>query len=111
SWLYHSMFKRSFVYLILCGAPGTGKNRLKLVLRALHGHINTIDGKRSTLIERFNSQLADSTLAWFDELHYNMEMENTMKELQNDSISIERKGIDATRSTSIHASLIISNNK
>lgn len=111
SWLYYSMFKRSFVYLILCGNPGTGKNRLKLVLRALHGHVNTIDGKRSTLIERFNSQLADSTLAWFDELHYDMEMENMMKELQNDSISIERKGIDATRSTRIHASLIISNNK
>lgn len=111
SWLYYSMFKRAFVYLILCGPPGTGKNRLKLVMRALHGHVNTIDGKRSTLVERFNSQLADSTLAWFDELHYEMEMENMMKELQNDSISIERKGIDATRSTNVHASLVISNNK
>lgn len=111
SWLYHSMFKRSYVYLILCGAPGTGKNRLKLVLRALHGHSNTVDGKRSTLVEKFNSQLADSTLAWFDELSYGHDMENTMKELQNDSISIERKGIDATRSTRIHSSLIISNNK
>lgn len=111
SWLWHSLFKRSFVYLVLCGAPGTGKNRLKLILRALHGHSNTIDGKRSTLIERFNSQLADSTLAWFDELKYDIEMENMMKELQNDSISIERKGIDATRSTRIYASLIISNNK
>lgn len=111
SWLYHSMYKRAYVYLVLCGAPGTGKNRLKLVLRALHGHTNTIDGKRSTLVERFNSQLADSTLAWFDELHYDMEMENMMKELQNDSISIERKGIDATRSTNIHASLVVSNNK
>lgn len=111
SWLYHSLFKRSFVYLVLCGAPGTGKNRLKLVMRALHGHSNTIDGKKSTLVERFNSQLADATLAWFDELHYDLNMENLMKELQNDSISIERKGIDATRSTRIHASLVISNNK
>lgn len=111
SWAYHSLFSRAFVYLILCGAPGTGKNRLKLVLRALHGHSNTIDGKKSTLVERFNSQLADATLAWFDELHYDLEMENVMKELQNDSISIEKKGIDATRSTRIFASLIISNNK
>lgn len=111
SWLHYSLFDRAFVYLILCGAPGTGKNRLKLVMRALHGHINTIDGKRSTLVERFNSQLADATLAWFDELHYDMDMENNMKELQNDSISIEKKGIDATRSTRIYASLAISNNK
>lgn len=111
SWLYYSMFKRAYVYLVLCGSPGTGKNRLKIVLRALHGHANTVDGKRSTLVERFNSQLADATLGWFDELHYDQDMENNMKELQNDSISIERKGIDATRSTNIHASLIISNNK
>jgi hypothetical protein len=111
AWLYASLFNRAFVYLILCGPGGTGKNRLKLVLRALHGHQNTVDGKRSTLIERFNSQLADSTLAWFDELTYDQEMENFMKEVQNDSISIERKGVDATRSTKIYASLAISNNK
>lgn len=111
AWLYESLFNRAFVYLVLCGAGGTGKNRLKLVMRALHGHQNTVDGKRSTLIERFNSQLADSTLAWFDELSYDIDTENVMKEIQNDSISIERKGVDATRSTSIYASLAISNNK
>lgn len=111
SWLYASLFERSFVYLVLCSKPGTGKNRLKLVMRALHGLANSVDGKRSTLVERFNSQLSDSTLAWFDELSYDMDMENVMKELQNDSISIERKGVDATRATRIHASIVISNNK
>lgn len=111
AWLHDSLFKRSFVFLILCSAPGTGKNRLKLVMRALHGHVNTTDGKKSTLVERFNSQLSESTLCWFDELSYDSDMENTMKELQNDSISIERKGVDATRGTQIHASIVISNNK
>lgn len=111
SWLYHSLFSRSFVYLVLCGIPGSGKNRLKLVLRALHGHQNTIDGKRSTLTERFNGQMGECTLGWFDELHYDMEMENFMKEIQNDTISIEKKGVDTTRSTQIYASSIISNNK
>lgn len=110
-WLYCSLFERSFVYLILCGAPGVGKNRLKLIMRALHGHTNTVDGKRSTLVDRFNSQLSDATLAWFDELHYNSDMENVMKELQNDSISIEKKNVDATKSTRLYASLVISNNK
>ena len=111
NWLYASLFSRSFTYLILCGAPGIGKNRIKLVWRALHGIHNSIDGKKSTITERFNSQLAGCTMAWFDELHYNQEMENVMKEVQNDSISIERKGIDATRSTKIYASSVISNNK
>lgn len=111
AWLHDSIIKRSFTFLILCSAPGTGKNRLKLVMRALHGHVNTTDGKKSTLIERFNSQLSESTLCWFDELHYDSDMENVMKELQNDSISIERKGVDATKGTKIHASIVISNNK
>lgn len=111
AWLYESLFNRAFVFLVLCGIPGSGKNRLKLILRALHGHVNSIDGKKSTLVERFNSQLSEATLAWFDELHYDHEMENTMKELQNDTISIERKGIDATRATKIYSSIVISNNK
>lgn len=110
-WLYTSLFDRAYVYLILCGVGGSGKNRLKLVMRALHGHANTVDGKRSTLVDRFNSQLADATLGWFDELHYDLEMENVMKEIQNDSIAIERKGVDATRSSKIYSSLAISNNK
>lgn len=111
AWLYASMFTRSYVYLVLCGAPGAGKNRLKLVLRALHGIENTVDGKKSTLTERFNSQLSHGTVAWFDELKYDTDMENNMKEIQNDYISIERKGVDATRSSTIYASMVISNNK
>jgi hypothetical protein len=111
AWLYASMTKRSYVYLVLCGAPGAGKNRLKLILRALHGRENMNDGKRSTLAERFNAQLAQGTLTWFDELRYNEDMENVMKEVQNDYISIEKKGVDATRSTTIHSSMVISNNK
>lgn len=111
NWLYESMFSRAFVFLILCGAPGTGKNRLKLVMRALHGHANAVDGKKSTLVERFNAQHSESTLSWYDELQYDQEMENTMKELQNDSIAIEKKGVDATKSTRIYSSIVISNNK
>ena len=111
AWLYASLTVRSYVYLVLCGAPGAGKNRLKLVLRALHGRDNTNDGKKSTLDNRFNSQLSTGTLTWFDELHYTLEMENVMKEIQNDYISVERKGVDATRSSTIHSSMVISNNK
>lgn len=110
-WLHESLFKRSMTFLTLCGPPGTGKNRLKLCCRALHGHQNTVDGKKSTLSEKFNSQLFDNTLCWFDELRYDLDMENTMKEIQNDTLSRERKGHDATGSTKVHSSLVISNNK
>jgi hypothetical protein len=110
-WLHDSMFSRAFTYLVLCGAPGVGKNRLKLVMRALHGEANATDGKKSTFTERFNTQLDKCTLLWFDELHYDADMENAMKEVQNDTISVEAKGVDATRSTRIYASSVISNNK
>lgn len=113
AWLYESLVRRSYVYLVLCGFPGIGKNRLKLLFRALHGQYNTADGKKETFGEnnsRFNSQLVESTLIWFDELTYGPKMEPRMKEYQNDFVSIERKGIDATKSTEIFSSMVISNN-
>jgi hypothetical protein len=110
-WLYVSVFRRAPTFLVLCGDPGIGKNRLKLLFRALHGSDNTIDGKKSTITEKFNSQFLNATLLWFDELPYDLKMENTMKELHNDTIAIERKGVDSTRGTKIHVSSVISNNK
>ena len=111
SWLYYSLYKRAYTFLVLCGAPGIGKNILKKIIRALHGFDNSVDGKKSTFSERFNSQVRDCTLLWFDELKYDAEMENAMKEIQNDTMSVEGKSIDATRSTRIHCSMVIVNNK
>ena len=50
-WLYGSLFDRAMTFLVLCGNPGVGKNTLKLVMRALHGEPNAVDGKGSTLRE------------------------------------------------------------
>jgi hypothetical protein len=111
AWLYVSLTSRSYVYLVLCGIPGVGKNRLNLVLKALHGMANSVDGKQSTLNDKFNSQLVESTLVWFDEIKYTEASEGMMKGLQNDYVSIEKKGVDASRSTPIYCSMVISNNK
>lgn len=113
AWTYASLVNRAFVYLTLCGMPGVGKNRIKLVLRALHGEHNSTDGKKETFganQSKFNSQMAENTLNWLDELEVTREMEPRMKEYQNPFISIERKGVDATRSTEIFCSMVISNN-
>lgn len=113
AWIYKSLTERSFVYLVLNGAPGSGKNRLKIILSALHGDNNSVDGKKETLganQSRFNSQMVNNTLIWFDELKYGPEMEPRMKEYQNSRIAVERKGVDATSSTQIYSSMIISNN-
>lgn len=112
-WLYTSLTSRALVYLVLCGPPGVGKNRIKLLIRALHGEHNSADGKKETFganQSKFNSQMAENTMLWFDELKYGPDMEPRMKEYQNSYISIERKGVDATRSTEIFCSMVISNN-
>lgn len=111
AWIYASITARAYVYLVLCGAPGTGKNRLILILNGLHGGGNYTPGKKSTITERFNSQMSGNTLISFDEIKYDPEMINVMKEIQNDYLSIERKGVDTTKSTAIHSSMIITNNK
>ena len=111
SWVNSSLFDRSLVYLILCGIPGLGKNVLISVLAALHGDSNSVNGKESTIRDKFNSQLAEATFVAFDDVAYDKDMENTMKGWQNTTTSIEKKGVDQTKSTPIHASILIANNK
>jgi hypothetical protein len=109
-WMKVALTIRAYTYLILSGTGGNGKNTLKEVMRALFGNTNLVDGKMSTIKERFNSQLENSRLLWGDEWKYGFNEEPVLKEIQNDYISIERKGIDATRSTRIYCSMVISNN-
>jgi hypothetical protein len=110
-WIYQSITSRAQVYLVLCGDPAVGKNRMKSVIRALHGNHNSVDGKKSTLVGSFNSQLANCTYIHFDELKYTYDEENIMKEIPNGTVPIEEKFKNTTRSTKIHCSIVISNNK
>lgn len=113
AWVYTSLTSRAYVYLVLQGNPGVGKNRIKVLLSALHGTYNSVSGKKETFgaaDSKFNSQMMDNTLLWLDELKYGPEMEPRLKEYQNKTIAIERKGVDATTSTEIFSSMVISNN-
>lgn len=113
AWLYTSITSRAYVYLVLQGIPGLGKNRLQVLLTALHGKSNSVNGKKETFGangSKFNGQLFESTAVWFDELKYDHEMEARMKEYQNDTASKELKGVDATGSSELYCSMVISNN-
>ena len=109
-WLYRSLVARARTFLILCGDPGVGKTTLKEVFKGLHDPANTVDGKKSTISGTFNSQLARGTLMWFDELSYKESDENSMKEMPNDTMAVEMKGVDSV-TTDLHNSYVISNNK
>lgn len=110
SWVWYSLFKRAPVFLVLCGIPAVGKNTLRHVLNALHGDLNYVNGKKSAITGTFNSQLGACTLVWFDELKYDHDMENTMKEMPNNTLPMESKGVDTTRKTPVYGSYVISNN-
>lgn len=110
-WLHKSLTDRAYVYLVLNGKKGVGKNTFKHFYRALHGPHNFVDGKKSLLTTQFNSQLDECRALVLDEVRYTEEEENVLKEIQNDNVSIERKGEDATRGSVIHCSIILMNNE
>ncbi len=110
AWVKMAITKRAPTYLIMSGAGGNGKNRFKMVLKGLVGHHNLVDGKESTINEKFNTQLQNAEIIFYDELRWTFANEPRLKEIQNDTISIEAKGIDATRATEIFCSSIITNN-
>jgi Family of unknown function (DUF5906) len=110
AWLYKSLFDRAPTYLVLCGNPGIGKGVLKTVMRALHGHANSPEGKRSMFTDKFNSQQKNTTLLLFDEFRYDEKMENQLKEMQTRLTSVEEKGKDAERITEVYASFMLANN-
>jgi hypothetical protein len=110
-WLYKSLTDRAYVYLVLNGVKGVGKNTFKMLFRALHGKENFVDGKKTLLTSQFNGQLDECRALVLDEVRYTEEEENILKEIQNDNVSIERKGEDATRGSVIHCSMVLMNNE
>lgn len=111
AWVYKSLFERAPTFLILHGMGGTGKTTLKNILFGLHGPHNCTTPGKSILDKEFNSILFKTTLVALDELEYTEKNESKMKEWINDRISIEGKGVDATRQTKLAASYMIINNK
>lgn len=109
-WLNKSLTDRAYVYLLLNGEKKTGKNTFKFIFKALHGLANSVDGKKSTLTTQFNGQLSECRAIIFDEIKFSEEEENIMKEIQNDNVAIEKKGVDATRGSKIHCSMLLLNN-
>jgi hypothetical protein len=110
SWLHASVFKRAPVFLVLCGAPGVGKNTLCSFITALHGEDNSGSGKQSTIKSAFNSALENNTFLFFDEVGYSVDDLKRMKEFPNATTSIENKGKDQKSRSYIYGSYVITNN-
>lgn len=110
-WLRTALVGRNTSYLILQGKGGVGKGTMKTIMRALVGNHNFANGKKETITGAFNGALEGIRLSVFDEFKFDMADENTLKEIPNDTISIERKHQNSTKSTKLFVSMVIMNNE
>jgi len=109
-WLYYAMTKRHEAYLVLNGAKGIGKGIFSLLARMLVGKAHFNDAPKGLLESQFNSSLDKQRIILLDEFRVGKEEHTTLKRYINKFQNIEKKGIDAARSTETFNSFIVSNN-
>lgn len=115
NWIYHSVYKKIPVYMVLVGAGGIGKNLLAESLKYLHGLTNFTKAPPSALDSKFNGHLMDATIIYYDECKFSAGKDgssyrkNRLKEWANDYVPVEMKGIDASN-RDIFCSAIIATN-
>lgn len=113
NWIYHSTFRKMPTYLVLVGAGGIGKNLLADSLEVVHGKSNFTKAQPSALNSNFNGHLSNNTMIYYDECNFSADRDNKkknrLKEWANDTLSIEKKGVDA-KLVRVYGSAIIATN-
>lgn len=110
NWLALSLQGRNLTFLTAIGEQGAGKGTLGEILEGLHGPSNFVKVRDSIFKERFNAPLKNKTLVYVDEVDLKTkESRDRVKDMANDMIEVEEKGLDA-RSYRNHASYYLSSN-
>lgn len=109
-WMHYMLVSRNECHLLLHGKKGTGKGTFSALCRQLVGTMNykTID--IGFWDNRFNKELKNNRLCYFDEHDITRENKNRLKAYANPTLSIEEKGKNVGADIRNHASYIISNN-
>lgn len=112
NWLHHALVDRCETYLVLNGKKGVGKGILcEYILQNLVGSVNYRIAPESILESNFNAALEDIRLLVMDEVKADKPSKvSKLKKYANKVQNIENKGIDATKTKSVHYSAVISNN-
>lgn len=94
-WLANSLQSRNYTFLVAIGEQGIGKGTLGEIMSGLHGIENFYRGRDEVFKNRFNSQLANKTLFYADEVYLDTKTsEDRIKDVVNERLEIERKGHD-----------------
>ncbi len=94
-WLANGMRERNRTMLVLISEEGSGKGTFSLIMRALFGAANHTGTRDEILKGRFNAALANKRIVVINEVEITSNSEhNKLKELVDEHITIERKGVD-----------------
>lgn len=109
-WISTSLVGRNYTLLAAIGDQGIGKGTLGTILEKLHGRSNYIKVRDTVFKEKFNAPLENRTLVHVDEIDLkSKEAVDRIKDTVNDTIEIERKGVDSY-STINYASFYLNSN-
>lgn len=110
-WLATSLRGRNHTILTAIGEEGIGKGTLGEILKQLHGESNYEYCSDQVFKSQFNGKLLNKTLVYVDEVEIrDKEAMNRIKAVVNDSIEVEKKGVDSITARN-HASFYFSSNE
>ena len=112
NWMHYALISRCQTYLVLNGKKGVGKGILcEQILKNLVGENNYRIAPESMLDSNFNAALENIRILVLDEINADRTSKiNKLKKYANDNQNVEKKGVDATNTTRIYYSAVISNN-
>ena len=110
-WLANAIQDRNYCVLSAIGAPGIGKGVLGNIMLGLVGKDNYSKTDNRLITKDFNKQLLHKRLVFCDEINIKKTNHmNKFKDLVNDKIEIEGKGVDANLEENFASIYIASNN-
>ena len=110
NWLRNMLLSRNDTALLMVSLMGTGKGILCQVAEKLVGRGNFQKQGEGFFKTQFNAELVDKRLIVFDETPVNNKNKEQFKLLLNNTIPIEKKGVDVQPAVDNFASFIITNN-
>lgn len=111
NWMYHALVLRNEVYLVLNGPKGVGKGVFCSLLAALVGRVHYTEAPKNFLDSGFNAVLDKKRLIVLDEVRVGKKQHTTLKRYINKYQAIEKKGVDADKTSETYHSYVISNNE
>jgi len=109
-WLKSAILDRNQTILLLSSNMGTGKGTLMDILELLVGVSNFQKQGEGFFNTNFSGELVNKRVMFFDEVTISRRIKEKLKLFANNTIPIEKKGVDVQPAVDNFASIIVVNN-